>query len=171
MPMRTRSPSSLAHSWSEVYRRSSGTFMPRTIPDASPPASGCALPEQLADASGILLGPHAGVDIGAALRPHVRDRLFGVRDDEGPAVVVDHLDTVDQDELAVLRLLAHRPHDEPLLLPWGDHALMGDVDPRQPGDDLGEALPAPGQQAEGLHEGSNGVVCGQERREDIAAFL
>src|SRR6266581_4207275 len=89
MPTRTRAPSSRAHSWSAVYRSSSGTF---TRPQT--------LPEQLADLPGVLLSEVAGLCVTRAFGPDMRDRVLGIGQHQRPTVFVEHLDAIDRDQLS-----------------------------------------------------------------------
>src|SRR6478735_919074 len=100
MPIRTLPPSTLAHSWSEEYRRSSGMFM-RREPIRSP-RSGSSL--HLQHAPAVLLGQCPGLVRGVGLRPHVGDRLLGIGEQQDPALVVMDLHAVDQLDLAPLAL-------------------------------------------------------------------
>src|SRR5207302_6909926 len=97
MPTRTLPSSRRAHSWSCVYRRSSGTFMGG---DDNP--SRTRLTQDLADAAGVLLGQTEGVGIARPLGPDVGDGLVRVGEHERPPGVVDDLHPVDQHQLLVL---------------------------------------------------------------------
>src|SRR5687768_14498545 len=132
MPKRTSAPSARTHSWSSEYLRSSGTFTagddtPQVVLETS---GGSA--QQAADAPHVLVRSATGVAVAAGLGPDVGDRLLGVGQRQGPAVVVEHLHAVDEHELAV-GLLHQRAHHRALLLPRRAHRLVDDVGPRQRG--------------------------------------
>src|SRR4051812_28047345 len=95
MPTRIFPSSRRAHSWSFVYRRSSGTFTGQEV-------TGSALSKHLADAAGVLLRQAAGLGVAVGLGPDVSDRLLGVGKHEHPTVVVEDLHAVDHHHLAVL---------------------------------------------------------------------
>src|SRR5437867_3272726 len=160
MPTRTRSSSRRAHSWSAVYRSSSGTF---TRPQT--------LPEQLTDLPGVLLGEVAGLGIARAFGPDVGDGVLGVGQHQRPTVVVEDLDPVDRDQLATGRSLDDRSHDETLLLPGRHHALVGEVDAVEAGDELGEAQSGASEQLERVDERGGGIVGGDEGGKDEPTLL
>src|SRR5271166_1395823 len=111
-----------AHSWSLEYRRSSGTFVMGVDPTGAaagrsrswPRRSG---PQELAQANRVLLGPGRGAGLARPLGPDVGQGLLGVGQDQAPAVVLGHLDPVDEHQVPVGHLLDQGPHDEALLLP------------------------------------------------------
>src|SRR5437764_5703203 len=115
IPIRTLPSSSRAHSWSFVYRRSSGTFTGQE-------ATGS--PQHLADAAGVLLGECAGLGVAAGLGPDVGDGLLRVGQHEHPPVLVQDLDAVDHHHLPVLDALDEGAHHQALLLPRCDDAVV-----------------------------------------------
>src|SRR5437667_3773134 len=114
MPIRTRPSSRRAHSWSAVYRSSSGTLL---IGPTLLDRSGAFSTKHLADATGVLVGQGPGLAVAGALGPEVGDGLLGIGQHQHPALVVEDLDPVDEDQLAVLGPLDERAHDRALLLP------------------------------------------------------
>src|SRR5580700_2177434 len=52
--------------------------------------------QELFEADCVLVHPGFGLGVGGCLRPHVGHRLFGIGQHERPAVILDHLDAVDQ---------------------------------------------------------------------------
>ncbi len=123
----------------------------------------------LADPDGVLLGPGPGLGVAGGLGPDVGDRLLGIGDDEGPPVGLGDLDAVDQDHGhgPAIRSTAVR-----ITIPFCSHGvthlLVGDVDGREAGRQLRQALAGRGQHAEQVDEGGHGVEGGEEAGEDEA---
>src|SRR4051794_4368928 len=98
MPTRARGPSTAIHSCSALYRSSSGKFMAGQYP-AQPSA------ENLTDPFDELLREPLGIDISVRFGPHVGERFVRIGKHQRPLVAVDHLDPVDQLQLAPARAL------------------------------------------------------------------
>src|ERR671910_1104722 len=151
IPTRARPPSTATHSCSFVYRNRSGSSM-----------SGC-LSQNLADATGVLLGELAGVLVALPFGPYVGQRFLGIGQHEGPAVGMQHLDPVHEHDVTGAGALDHLAHDRSLALPGCRHRLVGDVQSRQALDDRRQGSIGGGEQIEQLDEGGGAV----ERRHEV----
>src|SRR5262245_1537522 len=108
--------------------------------------------------------------LGVALRVEVQDGLVRVGQDLHPAALVEDLDPVEDVRLPVGEALVEDAHDEPLERPRARQLAVVERRRRQLVDELRERLPAGArEQLEQLAEARDGVVRGQEVREDVAA--
>ena len=96
----------------------------------------------------------------------------GIGQHQRPAVVVEDLHAVDEDDVAARRALDHLPHHRALALPRRGHGLVRDVDvgadPRRPSDSVRSV---DREQVEQLHQRGGGVVGGEEVGPDEAAVV
>ena len=97
------------------------------------------------------------------------DRLVRVRQDLRPAAPVEHLDPVEQIELAIAQPLGQHAHDRALERPRARQAPAHEGARGQLGDELGERLLHRCEQLQQVAEARDGVVGRQELREDVAA--